>query len=69
MINKDQCHPVIYKHGEFFALDERPKAKITERCKLLSEDPQDNFIYDWHYIAGRGRILRLDKDNPMLVNS
>lgn len=65
-MNKDKCNSAIFDHGEFYAIEELSKQEAELLCEQLTDNSNDNYIYDWHFVAGRVRIIRLHKDSPYL---
>lgn len=63
-INKESCNKTIYKYGEFVGLSEMSRKEADAHCQKLSDTTKDEYFYDWHFISGRVRILRLHKDSP-----
>ncbi len=55
LLIEDRCNPIVFKEA-------------NEYCRNLWEDPKDNYAYDWHYVGGRVRVIRLDKNHPSYVN-
>lgn len=65
-MNKEKCNPAIFDHGEFYTIEELSKQEAELLCEQMTADLKDNYVYDWHFVAGRARIIRLHKDSPHL---
>ena len=65
-MNKEKCNPAIFEHGEFYTIEELSKQEAELLCEQMTADLKDNYIYDWHFVAGGVRIIRLHKDSPHL---
>ena len=39
-----------------------------EEARDCLQSAKDNYAYDWHYVGGRVRVIRLDKNHPSYVN-
>lgn len=62
----EKCNNIIYSKGEFFEMNTMSKTEANRYCLLKTKNKDDNYLYDWHYVGGRVRVLRLDRDSPFL---
>lgn len=51
------------EHGEYYTTEDLSKQEAELLCEQMTADLKDNYVYDWHYNAGRVRVLRLDKNH------
>lgn len=68
LLIEDRCNPIVFKEGEFVCFLDVSKEEANEYCRNLWEDPKNNYAYDWHYVGGKVRVIRLDKNHPSYVN-
>ena len=54
------CSKLVFDYGEPVGIYNMPKEEAEARCKRMTA--RSEYVYDWHYMAGRVRILRLAKD-------
>ena len=62
-MSKTTCDQDVFERGDFVGLYNITKDQAEAMCERLTEQTGDK--HDWHYVAGRVRVLRLPREESI----